>query len=76
MVELVCAHTHPVFVRLNKDPTKCPWCFQKMNPIARKTWQGSINGYFHAQIEMVCSNEECPYKDGFVPDWTKEKESS
>ena len=59
--ELICAHTDFRFKSLNKKRPKCPYCNAEMNHIARRIWQGPINKYFHAEVELVCNNPLCPF---------------
>jgi DNA-directed RNA polymerase subunit RPC12/RpoP len=62
-MKLVCAHTDPDFQHLNKTlDVSCPRCGQRMNLITKTIWQGSINQYFHAMVELVCANWECPFR--------------
>ena len=64
----VCSHTDYRFQHLNKQKgPKCPYCDRTMNIITRRVWKGPINGYFHIEAEIVCSNPQCP----FIPceDW-------
>ena len=58
-IEFVCAHTDFRFKSLSKKRPKCPYCNAEMNHIARRVWQGPINKYFHAEVELVCNNPLC-----------------
>ena len=68
--EPVCAHTDYRFKSLNKKRPKCPFCGKEMNHIAKRIWQGSINKYFHAEVEIVCANPQCPFPE--MKEWPKE----
>jgi len=59
----VCAHTDFRFKALNKKRPKCPYCHKEMNHITKRVWGGAVIGRFHAEVELVCGNDKCPFID-------------